>query len=44
MSIEIVVETIAEQSGIHLLPDHRGQLRKKLDRLYIQIKEIGFFK
>ncbi|KRG14868.1 AAA family ATPase [Lederbergia galactosidilytica] len=44
MSIGEVVESIAKLSGIELILDHRRGWQKKLDRLAIKLKEIGFLK
>jgi hypothetical protein len=44
MSIDEVVETIANKSGITLLPDHRTKIKKSIDRMLIQIKEKRLFK
>jgi hypothetical protein len=43
-TIEEVVETIAHRSGITLLPDHRSNLTKISDRLFVKMKEIRLFK
>ncbi|PYI51027.1 AAA family ATPase [Paenibacillus flagellatus] len=43
MPIETVAETIASMSGITLVPDRKGKLGKKLDRLKTQLKHIRFF-
>ncbi|OZU87422.1 tunicamycin resistance protein [Virgibacillus indicus] len=44
MSIDEVVETIAELALIKLLPDNRSKLRKSVDRLRVTFKEINIFK
>jgi adenylate kinase family enzyme len=44
MSIEDVVETIAELSSIEILPDRRSKVRKVVDRFTIKLKEIGLLK
>ncbi|WP_180968262.1 AAA family ATPase [Cytobacillus massiliigabonensis] len=44
MSIGEVIETIAEGSGIALLPDSRSKYRKMVDRLSVMAKEISIFK
>lgn len=41
MTIDEVVETIAARCGITLQPDHRSHVKKLLDRLLINIKEIS---
>ncbi|UNK20961.1 AAA family ATPase [Paenibacillus sp. N3/727] len=43
MSIDAVVEQIASMSAIDLLPDHRTDTRKRLDRILTQIKQIRLF-
>ncbi|WP_256760527.1 AAA family ATPase [Cohnella sp. WQ 127256] len=43
MSIEAVAETIASILNISLLPDHRGWLKKRVDRIKTQVKHIRFF-
>lgn len=43
MSIEAVAETIASLLNISLLPDHRGWLKKRVDRIKTQVKHIRFF-
>nr|WP_144926513.1 hypothetical protein [Paenibacillus bovis] len=40
MTIEQVAETIAEMSGITLLPDNRSTLRKKIDRIKTQLQHL----
>src|SRR5690606_15132611 len=40
MTIEQVAETIAEVSGITLLPDNRSNLRKKIDRIKTQLQHF----
>ncbi|WP_313893599.1 AAA family ATPase [Psychrobacillus sp.] len=40
MTIESVVETIASMLDIPLLDDNRNKLRKRLDRIKIQIKQL----
>ncbi|MFC5464138.1 AAA family ATPase [Lederbergia graminis] len=40
MTIEQVAETIAEMSGITLLPDNRSNLRKKIDRIKTQLQHF----
>jgi hypothetical protein len=40
MSIEEVVEKIASMSNINLLPDNAGKLRKRLNRIITQLKQI----
>ncbi|MFD2131526.1 AAA family ATPase [Pseudogracilibacillus auburnensis] len=42
MTIERVAETIASMSDIHLLPDNRNKLWKRLDRIKTQLKHIRF--
>lgn len=42
MTISEVAETIAAAVNIPLLPDPRGNLRKKYDRIMTQIKHIRF--
>jgi cytidylate kinase len=44
MSIEEVVETIAKQSSISLLPDNRTKFRKQIDRLSVKLREIRLLK
>lgn len=44
MSIDEVVESIATKSSIALLPDHRTKVKKIIDRVSVQLKEIGWFK
>ncbi|MFT9847096.1 tunicamycin resistance protein [Aneurinibacillus sp. REN35] len=44
MLIEDVVEKIAAIENISLLPDNRGPLRKRWDRLTTKIKHIRFMK
>lgn len=44
MSIEEVVETIGQRSGIDLIPDHRSKLKKWLDRWNVKLKEISLIK
>ncbi|WP_404450946.1 AAA family ATPase [Virgibacillus necropolis] len=44
MSINKVVETIAELANIPLLPDHRTRFTKFMDRLKVKLKEISLFK
>lgn len=39
-SIDDVVEEIAEESGLTLLPDKRGRIRKEIDRALVLIKHI----
>ncbi|MFC5701633.1 AAA family ATPase [Cohnella faecalis] len=43
MSIEAVAETIASMCDLPLLPDRRGAIRKRIDRVKTQIKHIRFF-
>ncbi|MDR9856522.1 AAA family ATPase [Paenibacillus sp. VCA1] len=43
MTISEVAETIAKAVNIQLVPDQRGSLRKKYDRIMTQIKHIRFF-
>lgn len=40
MLIETVAETIATMSNIQLRPDDRSRLRKKIDRIITQVKQI----
>lgn len=42
-SIETVAETIAAFLNINLLPDHRGKVRKRFDRIKTQVKHIHWF-
>lgn len=44
MSVEDVVENIAKLFDVELLPDHRTKFRKRIDRLTVQLKEIGLVK
>ena len=44
LSIEDVVETIAVQSNVEILPDNRTRVRKTVDRLRVKVKEISWFK
>lgn len=44
LSIDQVVQTIASRSGVKLLTDDRSSIRKYVDRLRVQLKEIGWFK
>jgi hypothetical protein len=44
MTIDHIVEHIAEISNIKLIPDHRSKSRKILDRLITQIKHVRFIK
>ncbi|NBJ70985.1 MULTISPECIES: AAA family ATPase [Clostridia] len=44
MTMEHVAESIASISNIHLLPDNRNKLRKRLDRFKIQLKQMRFLK
>ncbi|GAB2546385.1 P-loop nucleotide/nucleoside kinase family protein [Gracilibacillus alcaliphilus] len=39
-TIDQVVEEIAKRAGVKLLPDHRNQLRKRLDRIQTQWQHI----
>lgn len=39
-SIDDVVEEIAAKSGITLLPDKRGRIKKEIDRAVAMIKHI----
>jgi hypothetical protein len=43
LRIEEVAETIAFMLHIDLLPDPRGKLRKRLDRIKTQVKHIHWF-
>ncbi|GIP29316.1 tunicamycin resistance protein [Paenibacillus sp. J23TS9] len=43
MTTSEVVETIAAALNIRLLPDNRGKLRKKFDRIKTQVSHIRFF-
>lgn len=43
MSIEETAEQIAFKSNICLMPDHRGRIRKKYERIITKIKHIRFF-
>jgi gluconate kinase len=43
LSVDKVVEKIAQQSAVELLPDKRSPLRKKVNRLLINLKEMRFF-
>lgn len=43
MSVEEVVEKIAHMSNIKLLPDNTGRLRRKLERIIIQLKHTRLF-
>lgn len=43
LTVEETAEAIAARLGIPLLPDHRGRLRKRLDRLLNQFKHIHWF-
>ncbi|MEC0238520.1 AAA family ATPase [Paenibacillus dokdonensis] len=43
MTTSEVVETIAAALNIGLLPDNRGKLRKKYDRIKTQVSHIRFF-
>lgn len=43
MSIEQVVEKIALMSDINLLPDNMGRLRRKINRIIIQLKQVRLF-
>ncbi|QOR65072.1 AAA family ATPase [Cytobacillus suaedae] len=40
MTIDNVVETIASEAGITLLPDNRNIIKKKFDRIRTQLKQI----
>lgn len=40
LTIEEVVERIASEAGIGLVPDRRSKLRKSMDRLLVMIKHI----
>lgn len=42
-SVEMVAETIAAMSNISLLPDTRGKIAKKVDRIITQLKHIRLF-
>lgn len=44
MTVEMSAERIAAMCGITLLPDRRGWLRRKIDRLKVQLKQIRIFK
>ncbi|GGH77843.1 cytidylate kinase [Pullulanibacillus pueri] len=44
LSIDEVVETIAERIGIQLEPDNRSRVKKIIDRTGVSIKEIAWFK
>jgi nicotinamide riboside kinase len=44
LSIDEVVEVIAVKADIELLPDNRTKIRKIIDRLLAQVKEISLFK
>jgi hypothetical protein len=35
-----VVEEIADKSGINLLPDRRGRLKKEIDRTIVLLRHI----
>jgi hypothetical protein len=39
-SIDDVVEEIAAKSGVTLLPDKRGRIKKEIDRAVAMIKHI----
>lgn len=39
-SIDDVVEEIADKSGINLLPDRRGRLKKEIDRTIVLLRHI----
>lgn len=43
MCIEDVVEKIALMSNITLTPDNSGKLKKKLNRIFIQLKQLRIF-
>lgn len=43
MSIEKVVTTIASELNLDLLPDQKGKLGKRFDRIKTQLKHIRFF-
>lgn len=40
MTIESVVERIASLSDIQLIPDNRNELKKRMDRVKTQLKQI----
>lgn len=44
LSIDEVVEKVAVKANLELLPDHRTKIRKMIERLLIQVKEISLFK
>jgi len=39
-SIDDIVEEIAEKSGLVLIPDKRGRIRKEIDRIIVLLKHI----
>lgn len=42
LSVDEVVERIAAEAGLALLPDKRSRLRKRWDRLIVKLKHIRF--
>lgn len=40
LTVEEIVERIANEAGIRLMPDRRSKLRKSMDRLVVTIKHI----
>lgn len=44
LSVEAIVETIADKSSIVLLPDNRRKTKKWRDRIFVKLKEIGWLK
>ncbi|MFD0673764.1 AAA family ATPase [Cohnella sp. GCM10027633] len=42
LTVESIVELIAEEAGVKLLPDRRSTLRKRWDRLIVKLKHIRF--
>lgn len=43
LTIDQVVERIAELAGLMLTPDHRSPIRKRVDRIRTQLKHIRWF-
>lgn len=42
LTVESIVELIAEEAGVKLLPDKRSRVRKRWDRLIVKLKHIRF--
>lgn len=42
LTVEEVIERIASEAGIKLMPDRRSKLRKSIDRLIVTMKHIRF--